>query len=72
MPSFGKFYRNVRLGADSVSNADGQETEIQCSNHCVPAFMQAFDRCGSDGAVSSADKQLAHRVPYTGSRNDID
>ena len=25
-------YRNVRLGADSVSKADGQ-----CSNHCVPA-----------------------------------
>ena len=25
-------FRNVRLGADSVSKADGQ-----CSNHCVPA-----------------------------------
>lgn len=25
-------YGNVRLGADSVSKADGQ-----CSNHCVPA-----------------------------------
>jgi hypothetical protein len=27
-------YRNVRLGANSVSKADGQ-----CSNHCVPADL---------------------------------
>ena len=60
-------FRNVRLGADSASKADGQ-----CSNHCVPAFKQAFDRCSSGGAVRSADMQLVHRVPCTGSESDID
>ncbi len=46
----------------------GLQTDGQCSNHCVPAFKQAFGRCGSVGAVNSADRQLVHCVPPAGSK----
>ncbi|MEZ6082090.1 MAG: four helix bundle protein [Pirellulaceae bacterium] len=59
--------RNVRLGADSASKTDGR-----CSNHRIPAYMQAFDRCSSGGAGCPVNRQLAHCVPCTGSESDID
>jgi hypothetical protein len=48
----GQVFDGKYFVAKIVSKTDGQ-----CSNHCVPAFEQAFGRCGLVGAVNSADRQ---------------
>ena len=54
-----------KVAGYGLPGLSGKQETKRCegSNPSPSAYKQAFDRCGSDGAVDSAETQLAHRVP---------